>query len=109
MLARDPRGAPYDLVPGPARFPACLTLVSRRFEMLNALCRARRSAVITGALLVALLESAAAQGRERPWQVSSRLRGALEYDDNPFLLDTAHIRKLGQPTAADSASGRFTD
>jgi len=77
--------------------------------MLNALCRARRSAVITGALLVALLESAAAQGRERPWQVSSRLRGALEYDDNPFLLDTAHIRKLGQPTAADSASGRFTD
>ncbi len=71
--------------------------------------RAGRLAVATAALSVVLLGTAAAQEQERSWRVSTRLRGVLQYDDNPFLLDTAHIRKLGQPTAADSLSGRFRD
>jgi len=59
--------------------------------------------------LSAVLPGSATAQAGASWQVSARLRGMLQYDDNPFLLDTAQVRKLGQPSAADSISGRFRD
>ncbi len=70
---------------------------------------AYRLAVATAALSAAFVGSAAAQERERSWEVSARLRGVLQYDDNPFLLNPAHIQELGQPSTDDSLSGRFLD
>jgi hypothetical protein len=54
---------------------------------------------------VTLTSRAAAQG----WHPALRLQGEVRYDNNPFLLDTARIRRLGAPTPADSVNGRFRD
>jgi len=43
------------------------------------------------------------------WRPTIRLQGEVRNDNNPFLLDTARIRRLGAPTPADSVNGRFRD
>jgi hypothetical protein len=53
--------------------------------------------------------SLAAQGVERQWSTSARTDVQIIYDDNPFLLDTARMTKLRNPSSGDVASRRFKD
>jgi hypothetical protein len=59
--------------------------------------------------LVALLATLAWAQTPKRWAPVARLRSEVRYDNNPFLLDTARILRLGAPTPADSVNGRFRD
>lgn len=60
-------------------------------------------------LVAAVVPTAAAQERARPWSTRVRVEAALRYDDNPFLLTTGKKRRLDPVSAADAQSGRFSD
>jgi hypothetical protein len=43
------------------------------------------------------------------WRPTVRVQTEVRYDNNPFLLDTAHKQRLEGPSAADIVNGRFRD
>jgi len=60
-------------------------------------------------LTVLILTAGAAQTPALPWHPTVRLETQVRYDNNPFLLDTLHKRRLATPSSSDSVNGRYRD
>src|SRR6267378_1581193 len=69
----------------------------------------RPAVFATAALTIAIAAGAAAQTPAASWRPTVRFQGDVRSDNNPFLLDTLHQRRLAAPTPADSVNGRFRD